>query len=240
MERCKWERGVFVFAFLSDRLMLCFIASRTRLQLDLQTWETVNIYTLAHKSIRPTSMRKEKKKNCLTFSLAEKTRYKQMMQSLSPLFASWEPAPTVCFQFALPQKCQVNFFPVWWNCWNAGIVRNMLAVAVSSHLVLFYSTIPSVCVSFSFFSLDKSDRALPNTLALTQTTPVVLMKREHQLSDGCRINSLERCQFGQFHCWQLRGFPVRNTRSRKAQFEMLWWKHTKRWFKESASVGALA
>lgn len=156
MEWCKWERGVFVFAFSSDRLMLCFIASRTRPQLDLQTWETVNIYTWAHKSIRPTSMRKEKKtKNCLTFSLAEKTRYKQMMQSLSPLFASWEPAPTICFQFALPQKCQVNFFPVWWNCWNAGIVRNMLAVAVSSHLVLFYSPLPSVCVSF-FSRLTKA------------------------------------------------------------------------------------
>lgn len=48
------------------------------------------------------------------------------------------PAHTPLFQFALPQKCQVNFFPQWWNCWNAGIVRNASTVSVSFHLPVFY------------------------------------------------------------------------------------------------------
>lgn len=80
-----------------------------------------------------------------------------------------------------------------WHCQKHARCGRLLSPGV----VLFP---PSLRLHFFFFSFDKSDRALPNTLALTQTTPVVLMKREHQLSDGCWINLVERCQFGQFHC----------------------------------------
>lgn len=114
----KWSgasgsRGVFVFAFSWDRLMRCFTASRTRLQLDLQTWETVNIYTWAHKSIRPTLMRKKKTKKqkiAWPFRLLRKHGINKWCKALARCLLRGSQRPPFVFNLRCPRNVRLISF----------------------------------------------------------------------------------------------------------------------------------
>lgn len=112
MERCKWQRGVFVFAFSSDRLMLCR-SSWSRVLLAIkQTWETVNIYTWAHKSIRPTSIRKEKKtkKIAWPFCLLRKHGINKWCKALARCLLRGSQRPPFVFNLRCPRNVRLIFF----------------------------------------------------------------------------------------------------------------------------------